>query len=592
MNISKANLLLIFSWLLFAVNTWSRNDTIISNPIVEGYFADPTIIEYKGAYYIYATIDPWGSNELGVLETKDFKYFIRKHIEWPAKNLCTSPTSWGTMVWAPSVKEKGGKFYMYVSVGSEIWAGVSEHPLGPWKNAKEDNTPLIKSTLFPGYHMIDAECFIDDDGKAYIYWGSGLNWVNGKCFVVKLKDDMISFDGPPQDITPPNYFEAPYVLKRNGIYYLMYSEGKAIDATYKIRYSTGKTPYGPWTEGKNSPIISTSNDSKTYGPGHNTVFIKNGQYYILYHRIFPQKESIVLRQLCLDSLNFDSQGNIKKIIPSGIKSFPGFDTTGNGDTFSQTGIEPAPAGFDSLKKEIEHGKILTKEYKSGTIGTIRKFMIYLPPGFSEGKKYPVLYLLLGIGGDETEWYKNGSPEIILDNLYAEKKLVPMIVVLPNGRAMQNDRAEGNMFNSEKVKAFENFEKDLLNDLIPFIESNYPLLTGPENRAIAGLSMGGGQSLNFGLANLDTFSWVGGFSPAPNTKEPELLIPNPGKAVSKLKLLWISCGDQDNLLKINRCMHDYLVKVKVPHTWFIEPGKHNFKVWKNDLYLFSQLLFRE
>ncbi|HEY4787550.1 MAG TPA: family 43 glycosylhydrolase, partial [Bacteroidales bacterium] len=121
-----------------------------------------------------------------------------------------------------------------------------------------------------------------------------------------------------KNITPPNYFEAPFMLKKDGIYYLMYSEGKAIDRTYKVRYSTGKTPYGPWTEGINSPIITTSSDSTTYGPGHHTVFKENNQYYILYHRIFPQKQDFVLRQLCIDSLNFDNKGNIKKIVPQGV----------------------------------------------------------------------------------------------------------------------------------------------------------------------------------------------------------------------------------------------------------------------------------
>lgn len=299
-----------------------NSNGFVTNPIIDGYYADPTIVKANGKFYIYATIDPWGGNELGVFVTKDFLHFTREHINWPTKKLCTSPTSLSSMVWAPSVvRTKDGKFYMYVSVGDEIWVGVSERPLGPWKNAKKDNTPLIKSNLYPGYHMIDAECFIDDDGQVYLYWGSGWNWVNGKCFAVKLKNDMITFDGSPYDVTPPNYFEAPYMLKRNGIYYLMYSQGKAIDASYKIRYATGKTPIGPWKEGINSPILKTSEDSTTYGPGHNTVFYKDGQYYILYHRIFRQKKSYVLRQLCVDSLNFDKNGNIEKIVPKGIKAF-------------------------------------------------------------------------------------------------------------------------------------------------------------------------------------------------------------------------------------------------------------------------------
>ena len=122
-----------------------------------------------------------------------------------------------------------------VSVGSEIWAGVSDSPLGPWKNAKEDNSPLVASTDFPEVHNIDADCFIDDDGEAYLYWGSGFHWVNGICMAAKLNPDMISFQEEPIDVTPPDYFEAPYMIKRFGKYYLMYSSGKAIDATYKVQ---------------------------------------------------------------------------------------------------------------------------------------------------------------------------------------------------------------------------------------------------------------------------------------------------------------------------------------------------------------------
>ncbi len=299
------------------------NEPLISNPVTDRYFADPSILKFEDTFYIYATIDPWGSNELAVLETKDFHSFTQKHINWPTKKECSGNTSGSDMVWAPSVIKAGnGKYYMYVSVGNEIWAGVSDAPLGPWKNAKADGTPLINRLRFPGYHMIDAECFIDNDGQAYLYWGSGLNWVNGHCFAVKLKKDMVTFDGDPKDISPPNYFEAPFMLKRNGKYYLMYSEGKAIDYTYKIRYSTGNTPLGPWKEGKNSPILATSADSSTYGPGHHTVFTENGQDYILYHRlIYPQKKDITVRQLCIDSLNFDTEGNIRKINPKGVASF-------------------------------------------------------------------------------------------------------------------------------------------------------------------------------------------------------------------------------------------------------------------------------
>ena len=251
----------------------------------------------------------------------------------------------------------------------------------------------------------------------------------------------------------------------------------------------------------------------------------------------------------------------------------------------------APQGFDKVSEAIPKGKIETLEYASKTVGTNRKMMVYTPPGFSSRKKYPVLYLLHGIGGDEAEWYKNGAPNVILNNLYAAKKLVPMIVVMPNGRAMKDDRAVGNIYDAEKVKAFADFEQDLLTDVIPFIESRFHVKADSKNRALAGLSMGGGQSLNFGLGHTDIFAWIGGFSSAPNTKAPEVLVPDPAKTTKQLKLLWISCGDKDGLIAISQKLHKYLKDNKVQHIWNVEPGKHEFQVWKNDLYLFSQLLFK-
>lgn len=258
---------------------------------------------------------------------------------------------------------------------------------------------------------------------------------------------------------------------------------------------------------------------------------------------------------------------------------------------AQSSIPHSQAGFDVEKTGIAQGKIETVAYNSKTVGTKRKALVYTPPGFSKSKKYPVLYLLHGIGGDELEWFNNGKPQVILDNLYAEGKLTPMIVVLPNGRAIKDDRATGNIMAPDKVEGFAIFEKDLLNDLIPFIEKTYPVIKNRESRAIAGLSMGGGQSLNFGLGNLDKFAWVGGFSSAPNTKAPEVLVPNPEATKQQLKLLWISCGDNDNLMSFSERTHLYLQQHRIPHIFYVEPGGHDFNVWKNDLYLFSQLLFK-
>jgi enterochelin esterase-like enzyme len=257
----------------------------------------------------------------------------------------------------------------------------------------------------------------------------------------------------------------------------------------------------------------------------------------------------------------------------------------------QTIVRQAPPGFDSLRDAFPHGKIDTIVYFSKSVGNNRRAIIYTPPGYTKTKRYPVLYLLHGIGGDEKEWLNGGSPQIILDNLYAEGKITSMIVVMPNGRAMKDDRAVGNMFDSIKIQAFTNFEKDLLDDLIPYIQKNYPVYTDRKFRAIAGLSMGGGQSLNFGLANLDMFAWIAGFSSAPNTKKPELLVPDPELARQKIKLLWISCGSSDALLIYSKRTHEYLELHHIPHIYYIEPGLHDFKVWKNGLYMFSQLIFK-
>lgn len=250
-----------------------------------------------------------------------------------------------------------------------------------------------------------------------------------------------------------------------------------------------------------------------------------------------------------------------------------------------------PNAFDSPQENIQQGKLDSITYSSKTVGVNRKAMVYTPPNFDSNKSYPVLYLLHGIGGDEYAWIKNGKLNTILDKLYAEEKIEPMIVVLPNGRAMKNDRAEGDLFSNERIEAFSTFEQDLINDLIPFIEEEYPVLKHRDHRALAGLSMGGGQSLNFGLNNLDLFSYIGGFSSAPNTKPAKELISNPQEVNEKLNLLYIACGDKDDLLRISEETHNYLEANNITHEYIILPGGHDFEVWKKNIYNFSQLLFK-
>jgi beta-xylosidase len=289
----------------------------LANPIIPGFFADPSLVTHGGRHYLYATIDPWGGETLGCWESRDFKNWSYRTLNWPNKKACTSPTSKNAMVWAPSVvRGPQGKFHMYISVGSEIWAGVADQPLGPWRDAN-NGKPLIPENFRPGFHMIDAEAFIDSDGQAYLYWGSGWNWTNGKCWAVKLKPDMVTFDGEARDITPARYFEAPFMVKRGDSYYLMYSSGKTIEETYQVHYAIGDSPLGPFAEAPNSPCLVTDKPRNILAPGHHAVFERDGRHYILYHRhSIPFDPAFIGRQICVDAMNFSADGLIDQVKPT------------------------------------------------------------------------------------------------------------------------------------------------------------------------------------------------------------------------------------------------------------------------------------
>lgn len=256
-----------------------------------------------------------------------------------------------------------------------------------------------------------------------------------------------------------------------------------------------------------------------------------------------------------------------------------------------------PEAFDKAREGIEHGKLERVDYDSKTVGVKRWMQVYTPPGYSNDTKYPVLYLLHGIGGNEREeWAKGGAANVVLDNLIAEKKIEPMIMILPNGNATTNTAGGGGPGGSGgRASGFggwgKPFENDLINDIIPFIETHYSVKSDRESRALAGLSMGGGQSLNIGLSNLDTFAWVAGFSSAPNTSSPERLVPDPDSVKAKLRLLYLSCGNKDGLIRISQGVHAYLKEKDIPHIWHVDDHAHDFEHWKKGLYNFSQLIFK-
>lgn len=237
-----------------------------------------------------------------------------------------------------------------------------------------------------------------------------------------------------------------------------------------------------------------------------------------------------------------------------------------------------PSGYDS-NRNVPHGQVSYINYQSSATNSQRRARIYLPPGYSTSKKYSVMYLLHGIGGNEDEWYNNGAPHLILDNLLAEGKIQPFILVLPYGNAA----ASG-------VDGWENFTKDLLDSLIPYIEKNYSVYTDAKHRAIAGLSQGGAQSMNIGLPNVDKFPYIGGFSSSPITKQNNQLFPDGGaKARANLKLLFLSCGTADNLIFSNNRVRDYCKSNNIPHTeWLLQNYGHDWTVWKPSLWNFAQM----
>lgn len=251
----------------------------------------------------------------------------------------------------------------------------------------------------------------------------------------------------------------------------------------------------------------------------------------------------------------------------------------------------APAGFKAKREGIARGRIEAFRYESGVTGTERVANVYLPPNYTKESSYPVLYLLHGIGGDETEWIRFTKPNNIFDNLIADGKAEPMIVVLPNGRALADDRAVGEIFSPEKIEGFARFEKDLLDFLIPAIESEYSVIGDRKHRALAGLSMGGGQTLNFCMGNLDTFAWLGAFSAAPNTKPMTDLLSDPSELRGKLNLIYLSCGNKDGLINVSQGVHAYLKENDIPHIWNVDDHGHDAETWGSNLYHFAQRLFR-
>jgi enterochelin esterase-like enzyme len=248
-----------------------------------------------------------------------------------------------------------------------------------------------------------------------------------------------------------------------------------------------------------------------------------------------------------------------------------------------------PTGFNVSRDNIPHGDVKVVEYDSKTLGTRRQMRVYTPPGYKIDEKYPVLYILHGLGNTSTEWTQRAKTPQIVDNLLADGKIQPIIIIFPSGDA--KNTVENPKPGREAAGYGKPFEEDLLKDIIPYVDSHYSVRADRNSRALAGMSMGGGQSLNIGLSHVDTFAWVGAIAPAPNTRSPAQLVPDPA-ALKKLKLLWLSCGNKDGLIRVSQGVHSYLKEQSVPHIYNVDGNGHDSAEMSNNLYHFAQRIFTE
>lgn len=276
---------------------------------------------------------------------------------------------------------------------------------------------------------------------------------------------------------------------------------------------------------------------------------------------------------------------------------------GTGRMSSAIDIPEEGVNFYAIK-DVLHGEIRNRVYCSKTTGTWRSINIYTPPGYDKSltEKYPVLYIQHGGGEDERGWAVQGKAGIILDNLLAENKAVPMIVVIPNGNVSRPGMAAGG-YNEEAMALFR---EEMFENIIPFIESNYRVKPGAENRAIAGLSMGGGQAFYTGLRNTDMFGHVGvfstglfgGISRQPGAAEfnPEAVIPgiltNPAAYNNKLKVFYISVGEQDPRIEPTKKLVETFREKGLKVEFATFPGAHEWQVWRKSLHDFAQRIFRD
>lgn len=318
-------------------SAWNTPGNI--NPIIPGYFADPTIRKFGDTYYIYATTDGTGNGygPAQVWMSKDFVNWKNHVMNWPTTEV----------VWAPDVvQQPNGKYRYYYCEPCNVNIGESDSPIGPWKNILgKDDAVMVPDRYIHNVITLDPMLFKDDDGSQYLYFTTWGIYKGFGCGVAKLKEGEYDIsalakkyrdarrwnENNPFPIAADEFFtekklilndelkdifEAPFVFKRNGIYYFTYSSGSCHTDTYRVQYATSTVgPMGPWTY--KGELLTTNEDGTVHGPGHHSILEEDGNYYIVYHRHNIQKSVHGFnRQLCIDKVEFDDNGDIKKIVPT------------------------------------------------------------------------------------------------------------------------------------------------------------------------------------------------------------------------------------------------------------------------------------
>jgi hypothetical protein len=293
---------------------WAPRTT--AGPVIPGLFADPHIASFNGRFYLYPTTDGyagWSGTYYKAFSSTDL-------VNWTDHGVILDhgrDVSWAdNSAWAPAVATRNGRFYLYFSGGAatgntakQLGVAVADTPTGPFRDAL--GRPLVRSDQFSGGQAIDPMVFTDDDGQSYLYWGQGV------ARAVRLNADMVSFDAArTQVITPPGYNEAPFVFKRNGVYYFMWSENDTRSEDYRVAYATGSSPLGPWTS--RGVVLQKRVEAGIRGTGHHSVVRVPGTdtWHVAYHRFAVPAGNGTNRETTIDRMEFNADGSIRPIVPT------------------------------------------------------------------------------------------------------------------------------------------------------------------------------------------------------------------------------------------------------------------------------------